>query len=87
MFIKDVAIAHFQKVRVAQTNLLLPWSPFAFRSFYGNAGAIEMFANCTDDKSFFRTLEDVVVLNVAPDRLEVVIILPFRLFVGVGKHV
>src|SRR5258708_17046313 len=63
VFVEVMAIGHLQQLGVAQSDLLLSWSPLAFRRLDRNAAALQMRADRADEELLFRALRDLVVLD------------------------
>src|SRR5205823_12850064 len=56
VFVDGVAVRHFQRLGVAQSDLLLPRSPLALRRLHRHAGALQVRANGADERFFLRPL-------------------------------
>jgi hypothetical protein len=70
VLIDDVAIRHLEGVRVAQIELGLARTPFAFGGFDRDAGALHAVADGADQALLLGRLADVIVLDVPAGCLE-----------------
>src|SRR5207248_893936 len=68
VLVDRVPVRHLQRLGISQPDLLLPRPPLALRRLDRHAAALEMRADRADDVLLFRPLQDVVVLDHAPDR-------------------
>src|SRR5262249_55012294 len=70
-----------QRVAVAEVDLLLAGPPLPLAELHRHAARLQRPPDSADQLLLLRSLEDMVVLDVAPDGLEVVILLRARRFV------
>src|SRR5262249_50612940 len=87
VLVEDVPVGLLEHLAVAQVDLLLARAPFALARFHRDAAPVERPHDRADYRLFPRALEDVVVLDVRPERLQVVVALLARRVVAVPEEV
>src|SRR5580765_890723 len=73
------AIRHLERLRVAEVDLFLSAAPLALRGLDRYVRGLHAVADRADQRLLLRGLQDVVVLEVAGHRREVVVALSMRL--------
>src|SRR5881397_3903268 len=81
------AVRHLERLRVAEVDLFLSPPPLALRGLDRDVRGLHAVADRADQRLLFRGLQDVVVLEVARDRREVVMALAARLVEGLLEAV
>src|SRR5256885_707959 len=83
VLVDDVTVAHFERFCIPEVDLLLPEAPFTFAVLDRNSGRLHPIADQPVEPLGFGPLEDVIVLDISPVRLEAVVILGSRLLVAI----
>ena len=84
---QDVAVGLLEEVAILGVQLLLAAAPLPLRALHRHAATIEGAHDRSDERLLLRSLKDVVVLDVAGERIETLIVLPAGRFIALPEEI